>query len=183
MRHKALIFFAGGQVCFFGGLAVCVALRPEGLGANDGISYYGIVINTLPFYLISLLGTAVFSLLAAKLINLPDLRPLRYGLLIFALLTIVVALTPYILLTFLDWLHTIAGIVTFMVQVALSFWLLAKLRWTGWALLLVILEVVTGAISLAYVLPSHGFLIQSQVSFQLAFGALVLYGFRELLPE
>jgi hypothetical protein len=183
MRRKAMIFFVGGQVCFFGGLAVCIALRPEGLGANGGISYYGVFVDTLPFYLISLLGTAAFSLLAAKLIVLLDLRPLRYGLLAFALLTTVVALTPYIISTPLDWLHTIAGIIAFVVQFTLSFWLLAKLQWTGWASLFVVLEIATGAFSLVYVLPSHGFLIQSQMSFQLAFGALIFYSFRKLLPE
>lgn len=183
MRHKALIFFAGGQICFFGGLVVCVALRPEGLGVNDGISYYGIIGETLPFYLVSLLGASMFSLLAAILISLPDLRPLRYGLLAFALLTTVIALTPYILLPFLDWLHTIAGIVAFTAQVALSFWLLAKLQWIGGALLLVILEIVAGVFSLVYVLPSHGFLIQSQIGFQMAYGALIFYSFRKLLPE
>lgn len=182
MRNKALLFFTGQQVCFFGGLAVNVALRPAGLGANDGMSYYGIFANTFPFYEFSLLGTAMFSLLAARLVNLPQLRPLRYGLLAFGLLIIVIALTDYSLSAAFDLSHTIAGIILFIVQLAVSFWLLAKLEWATWPLLFMILEVIAGIVSLIYVLPSHGFLIQAQVIFQLAFAGLLLCGFKELLP-
>lgn len=183
MRQRALLFFTGQQVCFFGGLAICIALRPAGLGANDGISYYGIFGNTFPFYLVSLVGTATFSLLAARVISSPELRPLRYGLLAFSLLIAVIAFTPYFISTFLDWLHTLTGVVMFVIQFALSFWLLARLQWVGWPLYFVVLELLTGAVSIVYVLPSHGFLIQGQIGFQLAFAALLLYGFRKLLPE
>lgn len=177
-----MTYFVGQQICFFGGLAICIALRPDGLGANAGISYYGTFGDTFPFYLMSLLGTATFSLLTARLISLPDLKKLRVGLLAFGLLLIAIAFTPYFVSMFMDLLHTAAGIILFIVQLALSFWLLARLQWAIWPLFFVSLEMVAGAISLIYVLPSYGFLIQGQICFQAAFAALLFMGFKELLP-
>lgn len=182
MRQKALLFFTAQQICFFGGLAVSISLRPAGLAANGGISYYGIFANTFIFYMICLLGTATFSFLAARLIDLPDLRPLRRGLLAFAALIAIIALMPYSVSIVFDLSHTIAGIILFIVQISLSLWLLAKLKWSKVPLLCVIAEAVTGVISILYVLPQQGFLIQSQMAFQLAFAILLMYSFRKLLP-
>lgn len=182
MRQKVLLFFAGQQICFFGGLLIAVLIRPAGLAANGGISYYGIFSDTFLLYMMSLLGTAVFSFLAARLIDVPGLHPLRRGLLAFAALIAIIALLPYSVSIVFDLSHTIAGIVLFIVQGSLSIWLLAKLSWSKWPLLCVITMAVAGVISALYVLPSHGFLIQSQMVFQAAFAGLIFYGFKKLLP-
>lgn len=183
MKNKALLLLAGQQLCFFGGLVACVILRPAGLGANDGMSYYGTFPDTFPYYAFSFLGTAISSLLAAKLISLRELRPLSRGLLAFGLLILVITFTDYSVSPLFDWSHTIAGIILFIVQFFVSFWVLIKLKWARWPLLFLVLEIAAGAFSVIYVLPSHGFLIQSQAAFQLSFAALLFYGFRGLLPD
>lgn len=182
MRRTVFLLLAIQQICFFGGLAVCVALRPAGLGANGGMSYYGIFPNTFPYYALSFLGTSITSLLAARFISTRELRPLRYGLLAFGILIIIITFTDYSWSAFFDWSHTIAGVILFIVQFAVSFWILARLKWARWPLFFLFLEAVAGGVSIVYVLPSHGFLIQGQAAFQLAFAGLLFFGFRGLLP-
>jgi len=182
MRTKALLLLAGQQICLLGGLAVCVALRPAGLAANDGISYYSGYADTFPFYMFSLLGTGLFSYLAARLLTKPELRPLRYGLSAFAVLVAAIAFTPFFVSIYVDLAHTLVSIFMFVVQLALSIWLLVRLRWSAWAIIFICLETIAGIVSVMYVLPSEGFLIQGQVAFQVAFAALLGYGFAKLLP-
>lgn len=182
MRQKVLLLFTAQQICFFGGLFAAILIRPEGLAANGGISYYGIFANTIPFYITCLLGTATFSFLAARTVTAPKLHPLRRGLLAFSALIAIIALMPYSVSIVFDLSHTVAGIILFLVQISLSIWLLVRLQWAILPLLCVITEVLAGIVSALYVLPAHGFLIQSQIVFQAAFALLLLYGFKRLLP-
>ncbi|HEX5743865.1 MAG TPA: hypothetical protein VFX84_00210 [Candidatus Saccharimonadales bacterium] len=183
MRRTALIFLACQQACFLGGLAVCIALRPEGLGANAGVSYYGNFFDTFPFYALSMLGTALFSLLAARVITVPAYWPLRQGLLAIAFLTAVITLTPYTRSAFVDLSHTLAGIIMFTIQLAISVWALVKLNWSAGALTFVLLETATGIVSVMFVLPAEGYLIQAQIGFQVAFAGLLFFAFKGLLPR
>jgi hypothetical protein len=182
-RQKVLLCFAAQQLCLFGGLTICIIMRPAGLHTNNGISYYGVFTDTFPYYSVALLGSAAFSLLTAHFITDLSLKPLKQSLIAIALLLTIITFTPYFISTLLDWIHTIAGIIMFIVQVVLSFWLVARLHWSVEAVTLLVLESVTGILSAMYVVPIHGFLLQAQISFQLAFAALLLYAFMELLPR
>lgn len=182
VRSKVLILFWCGQVCFFGGVAACLFIRPHGLSVNIGLSLYGIFRDTLPFYLLSLLGPAFFSLLAARLINLPSLRTIRYSLLLFAVLVTIVASVPFIISVPVYWVHTITGIAAFAVQVYLSLWIVIKMGWPIWPVVFFVSEVVIGAVSFMYVFQRHGYLLQGQIAFQAAYSLVLFYGFKALLP-
>lgn len=102
MKLGAARSIAIGQVCLYAGLAVAILLKPQGLGANDGISYYGIYARTIGPLAFGLLGSAFFSWLAAAQLRDPNLQPVKVGLIIFALLTTVVVITPYSVSNFMD---------------------------------------------------------------------------------
>jgi hypothetical protein len=182
MRRKVLTLFWCGQACFFGGLAICLLLRPEGLSVNIGLSLYGILRDTLPFYLICLLGPAFFSLLAARVINLPELRTIRYCLIPFAILVTIVASVPFVISVPVYWVHTTAGISAFAVQVYLSLWIVAKTGWPIRSLIFFLVEAAIGVASFMFVFLRHGYLLQGQIAFQAAYSLVLFYGFKALLP-
>ena len=69
----------------------------------------------------------------------------------------------------------IAGSVLFVLQLLLSGWLVVRVNYNIWAILLALLELAGGVASAAYLKYTHGLLIQSQILFQLAFGVLLIY--------
>lgn len=183
MRSQAWRLIIWGQVCFYVGLLIAVLLRPAGLSANSGISYYGIFAETFIPFEISLLGGAVFTWLCAQHINETDLRPIHDSLLVMAVLTSIVAVTPYAVDNLMDSIHRVSGALLFTLQLILSFWLIAKLHHAIWAILLTMAELIAGIACAVYLYPTHGYLFQAQVLFQFFFSALLIYGLRQLQLE
>lgn len=183
MKAQALREILLGQICLYAGLVVAILLKPQGLAANAGISYYGIYARTAGPMAAGLLGSAFFSWLAGGKIREPKLRPVRLGLLVFALLTILIVITPYSVSNFLDYLHTAAGSALFSLQLLLSFWFCAKLRYNFWPIFLTFVELAAGIACAFYLKPTHGFLIQGQTLFQLAFGILLIYSLLQVQIE
>ena len=70
----AIRYIIYGQSCFVAGLIVCLALKPHGLTANEGLSYYGVYRETILPYTLMLLGPAVKSLLGITVL----IMTLRY---------------------------------------------------------------------------------------------------------
>lgn len=174
MKSLSLRLFVTGQSLLYAGLVACVIIDPYGmLGSNRGISYYGVHLNTLIPYLIALWGSAVFGGLAAlRLKPFQFAYRMRYGMLLFALLTIGVAVTPYKLLYLL---HTGFGSLLFALQLALTGW------FTFWpvknwrSISLWSLELAAGLASAWYLIEPSGYLFLSQLAFQVCFGALLAY--------
>src|SRR5487761_1648497 len=135
MDSRAARTIVLGQICLYAGLALAILIKPQGLAANAGISYYGIYARTVGPMAAGLLGSAFFCWLAAGQMREPNLQPVKVGLIVFGLLTIVIVVTPYSVSNFLDWLHTTAGSALFSLQLLLSFWLVAQLRYNFWAML------------------------------------------------
>lgn len=169
----AVRYIIRSQLVLYAGLLVCIALLPAGLHTNDGISYYGIFERTLIPYTLALGGAAYFAWLAADKLTRPELRYVRFSLFLYTLLVVGIMLTPYSLGRWFDYLHTTFGSALFSLQLLLSFWLVWRLR-TWWAWALAVVELVAGIFSAAYLSPKTGLLLQSQLLFQLAFGALLL---------
>lgn len=165
-----------GQLWQFGGLALCVALRPEGLSANSGISYYGVYGQTVVPYAAGLLGAAFYTRrglhAAAPLLPAPDF--LRWTGNAFAVLAVGVALTPHTLNALVSWIHRGFGAALFVLQLVLS------IRLAGWAgrdrlaIGLLTLQLAGGLASAGYVLRDTGLLLEGQIVFQAAFGAVVI---------
>lgn len=92
-------------------------------------------------------------------------------------------LTPYSVNVVFDWAHTILGAAVFILQLVLGAHLL---DWTGgdaWIAGFLLTQLASGVFCAIFVLPKHGFLIQGQLAFQLAFGALLIRTARLLLPQ
>lgn len=168
------------QLFLYGGLTVCVLLRPAGLAANDGISYYGIYRETFFPFAVGLLGAAYFTMRAAQQLPGEEYKILRVALKIYAPLVVGILITPYAAGRWMDYLHTACGSALFSLQLILSGWLIWRLRYAWWSLALSLIELAAGILSAIYLNPTHGFLFQTQVLFQLAFGILLILSLRRL---
>jgi hypothetical protein len=176
MADKVVTDLLRGQACLFGGVLTCVVIKPRGLGANNGICYYGVHWQTLIPYAVALLGSAYFirKALVAAAGAFPDpvyMRRMAAGL---AVTTSGLVVTPYSLGRLFDMTHTILGAVLFVLQLILAARLLRWVSGGFLSLFLVLLQLTGGVIAAIYVLPKQGFLIQGQLLFQLAFGALLV---------
>lgn len=180
MKPSAVRYAVYGQVCFYGDLLVAVILKPQGLTANGGISYYGIYAETILPYILALLGSAYFTIKAAEQFTSPSLSVLKHSLTAMGLLIVGVMVTPDSLSAFMDGLHRACGIALFVLQLLLSFWLIMRLRYNFWAFILTGLEFAGGLASFAWLSPHHGYLLESQIVFQLSFGGLLIYALRQL---
>jgi hypothetical protein len=94
-----------------------------------------------------------------------------------------VVLTPYSANLVFDWVHTGLGAALFFLQLVLGVQLVL---WTGndaWAGCFLLILFASGVFSAIFVLPKHGFLLQGQSVFQVAFAALVVRSSHRLVPE
>jgi hypothetical protein len=168
-----------GQAFLYAGLFVCTLLKPAGLGANDGISYYGIYRQTFFPYAVGLLGAAYFTVRAMG--QLPEHeKVLRLSLKIYVPLIVGIVITPYAAGRWMDYLHTACGSALFSLQLILSGYLVWRLRYAWWSAALSLVELGAGILSLIWLNPTHGLLFQSQTLFQLAFGALLILALQTL---
>lgn len=167
------------QLLLYAGLLVCVVIRPAGLAANDGISYYGIYRDTFFPFAAGLLGAAYFTVRAIDRLT-PGEKILRLAFKIYAPLIVGIVITPYAAGRWMDYLHTTCGSALFSLQLILSGYLMWCLRYTWWSVVLSLIELAAGILSAVYLNPSHGFLFQTQVLFQLAFGALLILSLQRL---
>lgn len=122
-------------------LAVCVALRPEGLLGHDGVSYFGNFNLTRIPYSIGMVAAAYFLLRACYALGSPHgliARNFRYGLegIVIGLFGIIAtpSLSP---LHFVRDAHVAFGLIIFMLQAVLSLRYLIRIRksYTDWSLL------------------------------------------------
>lgn len=169
-----------GQIFLYVGLVVCVIIRPAGLGANAGISYYGIYRETFFPFAVGLLGAAYFTVRARGQLDSDKSPILRTALKIYAPLIVGIVITPYAAGRWMDYLHTACGSLLFSLQLILSGWLMWRLRYVWWSVALSLVELAGGILSAIYLDPTHGFLFQTQVLFQLAFGTLLILSLQKL---
>ncbi len=182
MQPQALGLIIWGQACLYAGLTAAILLKPAGLASNDGISYFGVHARSVIPYTLGLLGSALLCWLGSRHINTPACKPLKNGLIIFAWLIAVIVATPYAAGPVMNWLHIAAGSALFSLQLLLSIWLVNRLRYKPTALAFMIVELAAGIACAVYLIPTRGFLIQCQIIFQLAFGALLIYSLKKLQP-
>lgn len=182
MERQAVRYVVYGQVCFYGGLLICAALRPAGLTANGGISYYGVYRETILPYTLALLGSAYFLIKTAELYKEPAQKVVRYCLTAFGLLIIGVLVTPDSVRPIWLWdgVHRAFGIPLFSLQLLFSVWLITQLRYQLPAIFLTAVELTGGIFSLLWLSPIHGWSLESQVVFQAGFGGLLIYSLPRL---
>jgi hypothetical protein len=185
MTRKVVGNLILGQAVLYLGLLMCVALKPDGLGANDGISYYGTFRQTVVPYAAALLGPGYFTWTALR--TAAEFTPapayVRRMADLLAAMSVLVVFTPYSANLVFDWVHTVAGTVLFALQLVLGRRLLGWSGGDGWTTGLLVAQFVSGVFCAVYVLPKHGFLLQGQVAFQAAFGALLVRITRLVVPQ
>lgn len=167
-EHGEYALLAAGAM-----LAICLLMRPAGLAANDGLSYFGGFLNTAVPYSFSFLLYAYFlwrvaPLLAASLGG-------KYAWVIALVPRVMtgflvgLVLTPH---TLVNNIHTAFGSALFALQLLFSIYIFAFRRsWQNGVIL--IIELASGLAALYYLPKPEGLLLQSQVIFQLAFGLLL----------
>jgi len=161
------------QLCLFGGLLLCIIIRPAGLLANNGISYYGIFKDTILPYVITLLGPAIACFLLAEHFGHNQL--LKYGLIISGIAAIGLMLTPYSFSHLFGDLHDSFGSTLFVTQLIIGGWLVHRWHFAYWTLLLLLIQLLAGVAAFIFLAPKHGYMIEAQIVFQLAFGQLLYW--------
>ncbi len=162
------------QICFWLTMALCVALAPDSLSANSGISYFGHHILTIIPFEVGVFATAYFLLGATKAIGAnQQLRFLVWCLWLMIVGVIGIAIMPAIGDGLLDHLHRLFGILTFVTQLVLSAWLIVNFRNNVTSWLIYCLQILGGIIALIYLQPVKGFSIEGQLLFQLAFSVIM----------
>ncbi|HEX7368121.1 MAG TPA: hypothetical protein VF261_00505 [Candidatus Saccharimonadales bacterium] len=168
------------QIILYVALVVCISIRPAGLGTDHGISYYGVYANTVFFYTLGLLGAAYFTLRVISHLQGQAFKLLRLALHIYVPLVVGIVITPYAAGALMDHLHDACGTALFSLQLALSGWFIWQLRHVWWSIVLTSVEFIGGVLSAFYLGSTQGLLLQCQVLFQLAFGALLVLSLQRL---
>lgn len=172
---RAFRIFCAGQFLFYSGLVLCVFIEPKGLIDDSGISYYGGHLSTLLPFVIALGGSALCGILTAHRIETMnhDYR-IGYGLVLCAFLICCIIATPF------NWgyrvylWHTSFGSMLFAFQLLIAGWLSFG-RNKDWQLMtLWVGQLLAIGVSLYYIIVPHGYLLLSQLAFQLCFSMILL---------
>jgi hypothetical protein len=171
--RKSIQYIQTGLIIFFILLAICVVIRPTGLNANSGISYYGVYGNTLIPYSLAFLAVSVSTWRSAKIIHKETKidRYIRLVLQLFTILFLGILLTPH---TVLPHEHVMFGSALFSLQLILGVILVFAVSRDFWNAALLAIAFLSGVASLIYLNTPHGFMIQSQVIFQIAIWILFI---------
>ncbi len=184
MRRKSLRLFVYGQLCFFGGVFVCILIRPIGLAVDHGVSYFGHFHQTIIPYIIAFWGSAFCLYRVAKSVTAKELRPLAVMLSGVAFFEFLLVFAPD--LSHHPWvkhIHTLIGIILFIDIGAISLWLTVKLKYNLWMIFFVAIELLGGIGAIVWLMPKQGFLIQSQLLFMVGASAALIYGFQKFINK
>lgn len=157
------------QVVSITGLIACVALKPHGLVADSGVSYFGNFKLTIIPYAFALLGGAWFLYKAAQVLPVSEYRLTKVCLNFFAILCIGVFATPYSVSNLVDWAHKIVGITLFSAQLILTAWITIKSNFNNFLCTVWVCEFLAGVLCAIYTPTPTGYLLECQVLFQIAF--------------
>ena len=172
MKSKGWYYFFYGQIWLYFWLVIAILVRPSGLVANSGVSYYGIYLGTVVPYSIALLGAAFATWRSAS--ELAEPNWVTRGLKLMSICLVGIVLTPYSFGVIFDRTHTSLGALLFIVQLVVSGRIAFQLDGRVANIVLWLVELGAGIVSALYVFPSHGYLIESQIVFQVAFAAILL---------
>lgn len=169
MRRNTVRYILLVQVVSFIGTIACIIIKPHGLVANSGLSYFGNFKATIVPYAVVLLGGSWFFYKAAASLPEEGYNLTKRALTVFAILYIGLFFTPYTLNNVFDWLHTLFGITLFSYQLLLTGWIVTKSGLDRFLALIWLLEFGAGVLCAIYTPPPTGYLLECQIVFQLVF--------------
>ncbi len=171
MDNKLQRLLLNAAVSLFGLVVICIIIKPGGLSANAGISYFGNYKETLLPYSGAFVLTAWFLYQLTN--HLPRAKFLsgyvKQALDIVAILVIALILVPSNAGRAFEDIHESIGSAIFSVELILSiyWWLACKRDNRLFAFLM--LEFFSGLASAFYLPTAGGFLLQAQLVYQAAF--------------
>lgn len=173
-KLRPSVIFLSGFVFATILLFISILARPESLGHNDGLSYFGAVWWTVIPYTIAFLTYALSCLIASKNIKQksPTAKVIKGFLVLMAVLLIGLVITPH---TVINSVHKVFGSTLFASQLILSLYLLYTEGKNYWIFILVIIMFTSGVFSAAFLTSASGFMIQAQIIYQIAFVLILNY--------
>lgn len=167
-----------GYGLFFVLLGICMLLLPQGIGVNEGLSYYGTHTLTVVPYVLAFFALS-FCVWRASNILSRNAKQLRFGIFaarVTVILMLGVLLTPNTVNFAFEQIHVIVGSLLFVFQLIISFWFAFKLRTNLITWLLLLVQLFCMAVAYEFLTTLGGYLIAGQLGFQLAFVLLVVHG-------
>lgn len=170
---KAIQYLRVGLISFLILLSLCIFIRPSGLSANSGISYYGVFNNTLLPYSLAFLVVSISTWRAAAIMdNDTKIRRLiKLSLQVFAVLLIGLLLTPH---TFLSGEHVFIGSTLFALQLVFGIVLVFMVDYNWVNVVLLVATFISGLASLVYLNQNSGYMLQSQIIFQISIWLVII---------
>jgi hypothetical protein len=167
-------FIIIGQLGFLASLTYCVWLLPEGLSANDGISFYGDQPATLLPYNMAIASLVLsYGLFALTLPRFGSFKVLKYLMYLGLLSMVIILATPYKVSPSFHWFHVASTIALIAITVILALWLLFAVWWDSLNLVLLLGLSLATAVAFLYVRPDQGYLIYAETAFQLIFATML----------
>ena len=162
----------GATSCFLL-LMLAIVIKPGGLAANDGLSYYGGFLITAIPYTLGLLICAFFVWRAAETFDSKKFghHLVALSLRLMSVLLVGLFLTPH---QIVNSIHTAFGAALFVVQLLLTIWLVFAKMSDFASICLLATEFIGGLAAFVYLPGAHGFLLQSQIVFQIAAWILII---------
>jgi len=158
---------------------ICVIARPESLGHNDGLSYFGAVWWTVIPYTLAFLTYSVCCFIASRKINTKSnsSKVIKIFLVAMSLLLIGLIITPH---TVINSIHKVFGSALFASQLLLSLYLLYKNGMNYFIFVMIMIMFTSGIFSAAYLTSASGFMIQAQIIYQISFVVIINYYLRNI---
>lgn len=177
IKNKKFLYYA--LFSFLAGTLLCVALKPHGLTANDGLSYFGVFKSTIIPYAIALLLPSFFFLRIGLELETKKHKQLKLVFFFFSLLMLGLAITPYNLNSFIYALHTTMGSMLFASQLLVTGIMAIESKDHSLIRYFWMIELVAGIVSALYLAPSKGYLLEYQTVFQIFFSLILVSYFTE----
>jgi hypothetical protein len=159
------------------GVLICIDQAPKPLDTTDGLSWFGVNRETVVVYGLTMVVTSLLLVrVAAMLSAVPELRPLRLGLLGCATLMPLMVATPYTVDAVFNWTHMTIGAVLFVLQILVAVWLWWVRARTAAVGALLTVQVLGGVVCFSSLVDLNDAMLYGQLVFQVAFTACIAIG-------
>ena len=171
------LYLGVGQVFFAAMVACCWLIKPSQKALKVGLSYYGTQLETAGALVLGCAGCVTLTAvaLAAAQPGAPWFQRLRRGVGVVLVLMMAIPLTPYSIDIVVDWVHIGIASTMFAVAYALGGWIAFRVRRTPFTLLLLLGQSAAAFWAAAAELGAVGWMLPSQMVFELTFAALVAF--------
>ncbi len=175
-KYSASKLIALGQLCLAIGVIICSAIRPHLAFTGGGISNYGVIAVTIPFFSLAFIGGAFSIFLAARRLNSnPVLKRLLYILASLFLATLLTTYT-YKFNDFFDVLHQDVSIILGLWEILCSVWLIAKATSNLLVVFAFMGQLLAAFITILTILGWVHILFLGEILSGISFGILLAYG-------